>query len=240
MAGHSHAKNVKRRKDSQNAKKSLSFSKLSHAVFIAALNGSDPETNYSLKIAIKKASQGSLPKDRIDSAIKRASGEDGGVAMSQVRYNGTIGKAIFIIEALTDNKNRTASNVKHAFTKSGGSISDSNSLEFMFSNIGIIEFAKSDNPEYSLSEIEDIALENEAENVIENDDSYIIETKTSDLHKIASKLPEKYSNPSNVKLIWKPSNIIEVDEDSMIKINKALDKLEEDDDVSEIYYNFNL
>ena len=238
MAGHSHAKNVKRRKDAQNAKKSLSFSKLSHAVYLAALGGADQEKNYQLKIAVKKASQGSLPKERIENAINRAQGGGEAKAMSQIRYNATVGDVIFIIEVLTDNKNRSISNIKNIFTKNGGSLSDSNSLEFMFDQIGTLEYSKSDDNNYRKDDIEMAALETDAQNVTENESSFIIETLPSHLHQTLSSISDEFKTPSSMSLTWKAKNPIEIiNEEKADKIRNICDLLDSDDDVSNFYHN---
>ncbi len=240
MAGHSQFANIKHRKDAQDKKRAKIFTKLTREIIIAVKSGlPDPSMNSRLRNAIIAARAGNLPKDRIDSAIKRASSPHDGENYEEMRYEGYLSGGIaFIVEALTDNRNRTASDVRSAFTKHAGVLGEAGSVSFMFDRVGLIEF------EAKIAAFEqffEAALEAGAEDCSVQEDTYVIFTKPDDLNDVREYLVKKYGDPKTTKLSWNPKNLINVDSlDQATTLYKFMDALEDSDDVQNIISNFSL
>lgn len=236
MAGHSKWANIQHRKGRQDAARSKLFSKLSKEITVAAKMGDpDPEKNPRLRLAVKEAKSNSVPKDVIERAIKKSTAGDGD-DYEEIRYEGygPNGVAV-IVEAMTDNRNRTASNVRSTFSKNGGNLGETGSVGFMFERKGEVSYR---------AEVGDgdtvmmAAIEAGAEDVESSDDGHIIWCLDTDLSEVSSALEAELGESLSTKLIWKPTTTTELDLEGMQKLMKLLDALEDDDDVQRVTANF--
>ncbi len=240
MAGHSQFANIKHRKGAQDKKRAKIFTKLTREIITATKAGlPDPTMNARLRNAIIVARAANLPKDRIESAIKSGSGSHEGDNYEEMRYEGYLSGGIaFIVETLTDNKNRTASDVRSAFTKHGGILGESGSVSFMFDKIGLIEFTSN---VANFDNFFEEALEAGADDCLHEEETYIIYTKPDDLNMVREYLSNKFGDPKTAKLSWKPKNLISIDSQEQGEIlYKFIDALEDSDDVQNIIGNFNI
>jgi len=238
MAGHSQYANIMHRKGKQDAKRSKMFSKLSKEITVAAkLGAPDPVFNPRLRLAIQAAKAQSMPKDNIERAIKKATG-DGGAGFEDIRYEGFAPGGIgVIVEVLTDNRNRAASEVRSAFTKHGGNLGETGAVAFMFDRVGAIEYPISAASEDTMLEA---ALEGGATDVATAGDSHIIYTAADELAAVAGALERKFGEASAVKLIWKPQSLIDVAGEAAGGLMKLMDALEDCDDVQNVYANYDV
>lgn len=236
MAGHSQFKNIMHRKGRQDAMRSKLFSKLAREITVAAKQGMpDPAMNPRLRLAIQNAKAESMPKDNIQRAINKASGGDGD-NYEEVRYEGYgPGGVAVIVEALTDNRNRAASNVRAAFTKAGGALGETGSVAFMWDRVGEIVYPVSAGTADAVMEA---AIEAGAEDVESDEESHIIYCGFEDMGEVSKTLESALGEASSVKAIWKPQNTIPVDEDRARSLMKLVGVLEDDDDVQNVYANF--
>lgn len=239
MAGHSKFKNIMYRKGAQDAKRSKLFSKLSKEITVAAkMGGPDPDANARLRLAIQNARGQSMPKDNIDRAVKKA---DSGEAenFDEVRYEGYgPGGTAVIVEALTDNRNRTASSVRAAFSKNGGTLGETGSVAFMFDRVGELVFPANVGDEDTIMEA---GIEAGADDVQSDEDGHTIYTAFEDMIDVGKALEEALGQaPESQKAIWKPQNEIDVDEEKAATIMKLMNALEDDDDVQNVYSNFTM
>lgn len=236
MAGHSKWANIQHRKGRQDAARSKLFSKLSREITVAAKMGDpDPEKNPRLRLAVKEAKSNSVPKDVIERAIKKSLAGDGD-DYEEIRYEGygPNGVAV-IVEAMTDNRNRTASNVRSIFSKHGGNLGETGSVGFMFERKGEILYR----PEAGDADtIMMAAIEAGAEDVESVSEGHTIWCSDLDLNDVASSLETELGESEATKLIWKPTTTTELDLDSMQKLMKLVDSLEDDDDVQRVTTNF--
>lgn len=239
MAGHSKWSNIKHRKGKEDAKRAKIFAKLSRYITVAArTGGTDPDFNPELKSAIDKAKAENMPNDNIDRAIKKASGESGGKDFESVTYEGygPSGVAI-IVETLTDNRNRTAPDVRHAFEKYGGNLGTSGSVTFMFNRLGTIIIEKSD--EVDEEELMLQAIEYGAEDFETLDDAYEITTSLNNFTAVRDSLESAGYDLAMSEIGYIPQNYIELsDEKDISNMEKMIDMLEDNDDVQEIYHNW--
>ncbi len=236
MAGHSKWANIQHRKGRQDAARSKLFSKLAKEITVAAKMGDpDPDKNPRLRLAVKEAKSQSVPKDVIDRAIKKSMGGDA-ENYDEIRYEGygPNGVAV-IVEAMTDNRNRTASTVRSTFSKYGGNLGETGSVSFMFERKGEIFYPLSVG---DLEHVFEAALEAGAEDVEEADDGYYIITADTDLASVNNELEEALGESESAKLIWKPTTTTELDLEGMQKLMKLIDALEDDDDVQTVTTNF--
>jgi YebC/PmpR family DNA-binding regulatory protein len=238
MAGHSHAKNIMHRKGKSDAARSKVFSKLAREITVAAKLGvPDPAFNSRLRLAVSNARGLSMPKDNIDRAIKKASGSEG-ENYEEIRYEGYgPGGVAIIVEALTDNRNRTASNVRSTFSKNGGALGETNSVGFMFDRVGEIEYPVSAG---SAEKIMEAAIEAGADDVESDEDGHWIYTSFEAMTEVAAALEKTLGEPESVKAIWKPQNNVPVDAERGATLMKLIGILEEDDDVQNVYANFEM
>jgi YebC/PmpR family DNA-binding regulatory protein len=238
MAGHSHAKNIMHRKGKSDAARSKVFSKLAREITVAAKLGvPDPAFNARLRLAVTNARAQSMPKENIDRAIKKASGSDG-ENYEEVRYEGYgPGGVAIIVEALTDNRNRTASNVRSTFSKNGGALGETNSVSFGFDRVGEITYPSSVG---DADKVMEAAIEAGAEDVENEDDAHYIYTSFEGMGEVASALEARLGEAESVKAIWRPQNYITVDAEKGETLMKLIGVLEEDDDVQNVYANFEL
>ncbi len=236
MAGHSQFKNIMHRKGRQDAVRSKLFSKLAREITVAAKMGTpDPEMNPRLRLAVQNAKAQSMPKDNIERAINKAIGGDS-ESYEEVRYEGYgPGGVAVIVEALTDNRNRTASNVRAAFTKSGGTMGETGSVAFMFDRVGEIVY---DSEAGDAETVMMAAIEAGAEDVQSDGNGHAIYCAFEDIGDVSSALEEKIGEAESVRAIWKPQTTTPVDEERADSILKMIDRLDEDDDVQNVYANF--
>jgi YebC/PmpR family DNA-binding regulatory protein len=236
MAGHSQFKNIMHKKGKQDAIRAKLFSKLAREITVAAKLGlPDPSMNARLRAAVLAARAENMPKDNIERAIKKASGSDF-ENYAEVRYEGYApGGVALIVEALTDNRNRTAGEVRSYFTKSGGALAETGAVSFLFDHVGAIEFPVKAASEDAMMEA---AIEAGAEDVQVSDDGYEVITALESLREVAQTLEAKFGEPRKASLVWKPHNTIGVDDESGEKILRLVGMLEDNDDVQNVYANF--
>jgi YebC/PmpR family DNA-binding regulatory protein len=236
MAGHSQFKNIMHRKGRQDAQKSKVFGKLAREITVSAKLGTpDPNMNPRLRAAVIAARQENMPKDNIERAIKKALGNDG-ENYDEIRYEGYgPGGVAVIVEALTDNRNRAASDIRSYFTKSGGNLGETGSVSFMFDRTGVIEYDRS---VASDDAVLDAAIEAGADDVISSENGHEIYASTESLRDVAKALEAKFGEPRKAALIWRPQNTVAVDDETGEKLLKLMDLLNEHDDVQNVYANF--
>lgn len=237
MAGHSQFKNIMHRKGAQDAKRNKIFTKLIRELTISAKTGApDPDMNPRLRAAIIAARQSNMPKDTIDRAIKRGAGGEDGTSYDEVRYEGYApGGVALIVEASTDNRNRTAGDVRSAFTKAGGALGETNSVSFMFDRIGLIAYDVSAAGADAMFEA---ALEAGADNVESDESSHEITCAPDDLSAVRDALEAKFGTPGTAKLSWRAQTLIGVEGDAAEKLFKLVEALEDLDDVNSVIGNF--
>jgi len=238
MAGHSQFKNIMHKKGKQDAIRSKLFSKFAREITVAAKMGMpDPAMNPRLRLAVLAARQENMPKDNIERAIKKAVGGDS-ENYDEVRYEGYApGGVAVIIEALTDNRNRTAGEVRSYFTKAGGALAETGAVSFMFDHVGSIEYPGSVGSEDAVMEA---AIEAGADDVISGDEGHEVITTIENFTEAAKALEAKFGEPRKSKLVWKPQNTITVDDEAGEKILKLISNLEDNDDVQNVYANFEI
>ncbi len=237
MAGHSQFKNIMYRKGAQDAKKARVFAKLAREITVAAKSGiPEPDKNPRLRLAIQAARAESMPKDNIERAIAKANQTAGGADFVSMRYEGFApNKAAVIVEALTDNKNRTASNVRTIFGKRGGAMGETGSVAFNFERIGFIQYPASVSDADTMFET---ALEAGANDVVSDEEFHEIETLPDDLAVVTESLEAKFGTPSASRLDFKPTVKVDItDVETAKKFLDFIDALEEDDDVQHVYHN---
>jgi YebC/PmpR family DNA-binding regulatory protein len=236
MAGHSQFKNIMHRKGRQDAMKSKLFGKLAREITVSAKLGTpDPAMNPRLRAAIIAARQENMPKDNIERAIKKAIGGEG-ENYDEIRYEGYgPGGVAIIIEALTDNRNRAASDIRSYFTKAGGNLGESGSVAFMFDRTGAIEY---DGSVASDDAMLDAAIEAGADDVISSENGHEIYASQESFHEVAKALEAKFGEPRKAALTWKPQNTVAVDDETGEKVLKLVEMLNEHDDVQNVYANF--
>jgi len=236
MAGHSKFKNIMHRKGAQDKKRSAAFSKLSREITVAAKSGMpDPDMNPRLRLAVNNARSASMPKDNIQRAIDKASANEGD-DYEEIRYEGYgPGGVALIVEALTDNRNRTATNIRTAFSKNGGNLAATGAVSHGFERMGMIEYPASAGGEEQVLEA---AIEAGADDVQSDDDGHTIWTGMEALHDVARALEASLGQADSVKLGWKPNLTVDVTEGDAQTLFKLVDTLEDDDDVQTVWGNY--
>ena len=239
MAGHSHVKNVMHRKGAQDAKKARAFAKLIREITVSARQGlPDPASNPRLRSAMAAARQANMTRDTIERAIKKATGGGPGEDYVEVRYEGygPAGVAI-IVETLTDNRNRTASDVRTAFNKYGGVLGETNSVSFMFSRLGVVRY-----PLKTASEDEmlEAAIEAGADDVASGPDGHEVTSAIENLFAVRDALEARFGPPEEAKFDWRPMNSVTLDEERAVTVLKLVDALDDNDDVQNVYANFDI
>ena len=236
MAGHSQFKNIMHRKGRVDAHRSKLFSKLAREITVAAKMGMpDPNMNPRLRAAILAARAENMPKDNIERAIKKAQGGDA-ENYDEIRYEGYgPGGAAVIVEAMTDNRNRTASDVRSTFTKSGGNLAETGAVSFMFDHVGVVQFA----PEAADADaMFEAAIEAGAEDVVSTPDGHEVYCEQGALADVAKALEARFGEPRKSALVWRPQNTIAVDDDAGEKLLRLMESLEDHDDVQNVFVNF--
>lgn len=238
MAGHSQFKNIMHKKGKQDAIRSKLFGKLAREITVAAKLGvPDPAMNPRLRAAVLAARAENMPKDNIERAIKKAAGGDT-ETYDEIRYEGYgPGGVAVIVEALTDNRNRTASEVRSYFTKSGGNLGETGSVSFMFDRVGVVEF---DAAKASADDMLEAAIEAGADDVVSSEAGHEITTTVESLVEVTKALEAKFGEPRKSAMTWKPQNTIAVDDETGEKLLRLMDVLDENDDVQNVYANFEL
>jgi YebC/PmpR family DNA-binding regulatory protein len=238
MAGHSQFKNIMHRKGKQDGIRSKMFSKLAREITVAAKTGlPDPTMNAALRLAVQNAKAQSMPKDNIDRAIKKASGADA-ESYDYIRYEGYgPGGTAIIVEALTDNRNRTASNVRSIFTKGGGALGETGSVSFSFDHVGEITYKPSVG---DADKVMEAAIEAGADDVVSDEDGHTIICAFESLSEVSKALEATLGEADTVKTAWKPQNTIDVDQEKAESLMKLIDNLEDDDDVQAVFSNFEI
>ena len=238
MAGHSKWANIQHRKGRQDAARSKLFSKLAKEITVAAKMGDpDPDKNPRLRLAVKEAKSSSVPKDVIDRAIKKSMGGDA-ENYDEIRYEGYgPGGVAVIVEALSDNRNRTASNVRSYFSKFGGNLAETGAVSFMFDRKGQVVYG----PEAGDADaVFEAAIEAGAEDVESAEDGHVIWCEVTDLAEVSGALESALGEAESTRLVWKPQNTIEIDENSGATLMKLIGALEDDDDVQHVTANFEM
>lgn len=236
MAGHSQFKNIMHRKGRQDAARSKMFSKLAREITVAAKMGTpDPAMNPRLRLAVQNARAESMPKDNIQRAINKAAGNDG-ENYDEVRYEGYgPGGVAVIVEALTDNRNRTASNVRAAFTKAGGALGETGSVSFLWDRVGQIVYTPAAG---DADKVMEAAIEAGADDVQSDEEGHTILCAFESIGEVTAALEAALGEAQSVKTIWKPQTTTPVDEDRAQSILRLINTLEDDDDVQNVYANF--
>ncbi len=236
MAGHSKWANIQHRKGRQDAVRAKLFSKFSKEITVAAKMGDpDPDKNPRLRLAIKEAKAQSMPKDNIERAIKKAQGGDA-EDYEEIRYEGYgPGGVAVIVEAMTDNRNRTASNVRSTFSKNGGNLGETGSVAFMFERKGEVSYPASAG---DADTVMMAAIEAGAEDVESSEDGHVIWCADTDLGEVSAALEATLGESLSTKLVWKPTTTTEMDLEGMEKLMRLIEALEDDDDVQRVTTNF--
>jgi YebC/PmpR family DNA-binding regulatory protein len=237
MAGHSQFKNIMFRKGAQDKKRGKVFTKIIREITTAARSGlPDPAANPRLRAAVLAARQANMPKDTVERAIKRGAGGEGGEAYDEVRYEGYgPGGVAVIVEALTDNRNRTASEVRAAFTKSSGALGETNSVSFMFERVGEIAYPAS---VASADAMLEAAIEAGAQDVESDADGHVVISAPDDFNSVRDSLENSFGAADSARLVWRPKTSSSIDEETAATLLKLIDTLEDSDDVQNVYANF--
>jgi YebC/PmpR family DNA-binding regulatory protein len=236
MAGHSQFKNIMHRKGRQDAARSKLFSKLAREITVSAKLGlPDPAMNPRLRAAVLAARAENMPKDNIERAVKKALGGDA-ESYDEIRYEGYgPGGVAVIVEVLTDNRNRTASDVRASFTKSGGSLAETGAVSFMFDRVGVIEFAPA---VASADAMLEAAIEAGADDVVSSEAGHEVYATQDSLREVAKALEAKFGEPRKAALTWKPQTTVAVDDEQGERLLRLIETLNEHDDVQNVYANF--
>ena len=237
MAGHSKFKNIMHRKGAQDKKRAKVFSRLGREISVAVkVGGTDPESNVRLRSAVSAAKALNMPKDNIERAIKKGEGNDPDSNYEEVRYEGYgPGGVAIIVEAMTNNKNRTAAEIRSVFSKSGGNLGESGSVSFSFKRLGAIAIEKKLVLE---EELFNFVVENGSEDLESNDEEYIVYCDQSILHHLNEKIISQFGQTISADLIWKSDSHIVVEKESAEKLFKLLSSLEDNEDVQGVSSNF--
>jgi YebC/PmpR family DNA-binding regulatory protein len=238
MAGHSQFKNIMHKKGRADAARSKLFGKLAREITVSAKMGlPDPAMNPRLRAAVIAARAENMPKDNIERAIKKSQGGEG-ENYEEIRYEGYApGGVAVIVEALTDNRNRTASEVRSYFTKYGGSLAETGAVSFMFKRVGLVQYEAG---KASADAMLEAAIEAGADDVSSSPAGHEVIISAESFHEVARALDAKFGDPSKSGLVWRPQNLVAVDDEAGEKILKLIESLEENDDVQNVYANFEI
>ena len=239
MAGHSQFKNIMYRKGAQDKKRAKIFTKLIRELTSAARSGlPDPATNPRLRAAVLAARAANMPKDTVERAIKRGAGGGDGESYDEVRYEGYgPGGVAVVVEGLTDNRNRTASDVRAAFTKSGGNLGETNSVSFLFDRLGQVTYPAATATAEAMFEA---AVEAGADDVEGNEEEHLILCAPEQLNAVRDALDKRFGPPSAARVVWKPKTLVPVEGETAEALFKLLEALEDSDDVQTVFANFDV
>jgi YebC/PmpR family DNA-binding regulatory protein len=236
MAGHSQFKNIMHRKGRVDAQRSKIFGKLAREITVAAKLGlPDPDMNPRLRAAIIAARAENMPKDNIQRAINKATGGDA-ESYEEIRYEGYgPGGAAIIVEAMTDNRNRTASDIRSVFTKSGGNLAETGAVSFMFDRVGVVEFdAKAADADAML----EAGIDAGADDIVSSEEGHEIYCEQGSLAEVTKALEARFGEPKRSALVWRPQNTVAVDDEAGEKLMRLMEALEDHDDVQNVFVNF--
>jgi len=236
MAGHSKWANIQHRKKAVDSKRGKVFTRINRELTVAArTGGGDPDSNPALRLAIEKANAANMPKDNIERAVKKATGDLEGVTYEELKYEGYApGGVAVMVECLTDNRNRTVAEVRHAFNKYGGNLGTDGSVAYLFDKIGVLNFA----PGTSEDDVMEVALEAGAEDVVSEDDGSIdVITTPEDYNEVKASLVEAGFAPENAEITMRASLEVELDAEQGEKVLRFLDALEDLDDTQDVFSN---
>ncbi len=235
MAGHSQYKNIMHRKGRQDKLRSNAFAKLGREITVATKAGlPDPAANSRLRLAVQNARAGNMPWDTIERAIKKASGVDA-ENFDPMRYEGYgPGGVAIVVEALTNNRNRTASNVRALFTKFGGNLGETGSVSFMFARVGEISYPASKGSADALLEA---AIDAGADDAVSDEHGHVITCAFENIGEVSASLAKKLGDAESVKIVWKPQTLAPVDQEKAEALMKLVDALDDDDDVQSVFSN---
>jgi len=239
MAGHSQFKNIMHRKGAQDVRRARQFAKLIREITVSARAGlPDPASNPRLRAATQAARQSNMPRDTIDRAIKKAAGAAAGEDYAEVRYEGygPAGVAI-IVEALTDNRNRTASDLRSAFSKYGGALGETNSVAFLFERLGVVRYPA---VAASADDILEAAIEAGAADVASDEEAHEVTCATDDFFAVRDALEARFGPPDSARLDWRPTTSVTLDAARAGALLKLVDVLDDNDDVQNVYANFDI
>ena len=239
MAGHSQFKNIMHRKGAQDARRARQFAKIIREITVSARQGlPDPAANPRLRAAMAAAREANMPRDTIERAIKKAAGFGGGDDYAEVRYEGygPSGVAV-IVEALTDNRNRTASDVRSAFSKHGGALGETNSVSFGFTRLGVIQYPAAAG---TADDVLEAAIEAGADDAASSPDGHEVTCAIEDFFAVRDALESRFGEPASARLEWRPNTSVTLDESAAATLLKLVDALEENDDVQNVYANFDI
>lgn len=236
MAGHSKWANIQHRKGRQDAKKAKFFTKAAKDIILAAkAGGGNPEDNSTLRLAIQKAKQVNLPKDKIENAIKKGTGEVDGGDIFEIIYEGYApGGVAMLIEVATDNKNRTVAEVRHLLSKQGGNMGEAGSVAWMFNKKGVITFKKED---YSEEDLMLVGLEAGAEDILDEDDMFEVHCAPADYMAVQQAFDDAEMKYESSELQQVPENLVPVDKETGAKVLRLMDAIEDNEDVQNVYVN---
>ena len=238
MAGHSQFKNIMHRKGAQDKKRAKVFTRLIRELQVAVKSGTDPDSNPRLRAAMLAARAANMPKDNIDRVLKKAEGGGDDANFDEIRYEGYgPGGVALIVDTVTDNRNRTASEVRSAFTKYGGNLGETNSVAFMFDRVGQLIYPVA---AASADDMFEAALEAGADDVESAEESHEITCAPEDFNAVREALDTRFGAPEEAGLTWKPQNTIALDEDKAATLLKLLDVLDDNDDVQSVSANFEI
>ena len=239
MAGHSQFKNIMYRKGAQDKKRAKVFGKLGRELLVAAKEGGgDPGSNPRLRAAMAAARAANMPKDNVERAIKKGTGDTDGSSFEEIRYEGFgPGGVAVIVEVLTDNRNRTASEVRTAFSKNGGNMAETGAVGFMFDRIGEIRYPARAAGDEAMFEA---ALEAGAQDVVSSADGHEVACAAGDLHAVAAALTGRFGDPDSAKLVWRPQSTVAVGEGDAQTLFNLLDALDDNDDVQSVSANYEI
>lgn len=238
MAGHSKWKNIQHRKGRQDAKRSKAFTRAAKEIIIAAKNGGDPDANPRLRTAIAFAKSVNLPKDRIESAIRKGTGEEAGGELFEITYEGYgPGGVAVLAQVATDNKNRTVAEVRHIFSKCGGNLGEAGCVGWMFDSKGVFTFDKG---KYSEEDLMMVGLDAGIEDITDEDDFLEVHCQPSDFEAVREAFEAAGMIPEEAELSMIPQNTVEVDEETGQKLLRLVEMLEDNDDMQNVYANFDL
>src|SRR5271163_4308537 len=239
MAGHSQFKNIMHRKGAQDAKRARIFAKIIREITVSAREGlPDPASNPRLRAAVAAGLKQNMTRDTIDRAIKKAAGAGQGDNYESVRYEGHgPGGVAIIVEALTDNRNRTASVIRAAFNKHGGALGETNSVSFLFNRLGVVRYPAATADADAMLEA---AIEAGAENVESDADGHEVTAAPDDFFAVRDALEARFGEPESARLEWRPTTSVALDEDRAAAVIKLVDALDDSDDVQNVYANFDI
>jgi YebC/PmpR family DNA-binding regulatory protein len=239
MAGHSQFKNIMHRKGAQDAKRGKIFTRIIREITVSIKNGSpDPAANPRLRTALQMAREENMPRDNIERAIKKATDPMSGDNYEEIRYEGYAGHGVaVIVEALTDNRNRTASDVRSGFAKFGGNLGETGSVSFMFDHVGLIEYPLSIGDYDTVFEA---AVNAGCEGLEQTEKGYELITTKENLGMVREDLEKKYGSPKTARLVWQPQTTVTLDADMAAGVLKLMHFLDDHDDIQHVYANYSL